>query len=446
MPLREFRERLYGCLDKRVDALFELIDAVLTSGHVTSPVHLSLASVHRRSWVSLYAALEKGRIDVEAMRDLLVEQIQGDGLPENGPAVYVVDRSVWARCDAEASPERGYYHHPSRHSAGQPIVAGWCYQLIAQLGFSRDSWISPVDVRRVKPEEDANDIATGQIGALRRRLPEHLPDPLFVFDAGYDPVRLQRQLGECPAQLLVRLHSDRVFYADPEVPEKQPVGRPFRHGERFDLKDPQTWPTATVEHSSQDPDHGSLRVRAWSWLHPKTRRAGERYSSDTAAVVRGTVILVEVERLPRGERRRTPKKLWLWWHGHGEPDLELLWKSYVRRFDIEHGVKLLKSSLGRTTPRFRHPEQADRWTWLVIVAYAQLLLARGIIADQRLPWERPLSAQLLTPTRVLRNFATLLATLGTPAEAPKPRGRSPGRPKGSLSEPARRYPAVKKAA
>jgi hypothetical protein len=158
------------------------------------------------------------------------------------------------------------------------------------------------------------------------------------------------------------------------------------------------------------------------------------------------VILVEVERLPRGERRRTPKKLWLWWHGHGEPDLELLWKSYVRRFDIEHGVKLLKSSLGWTTPRFRHPEQADRWTWLVIVAYAQLLLARGIVADRRLPGERPLSAQLLTPTRVLRNFATLLATLGTPAEAPKPCGRSPGRPKGSLSGPARRYPAVKKAA
>jgi hypothetical protein len=77
-----------------------------------------------------------------------------------------------------------------------------------------------VDVRRVKPEEDANDIATGKIGALRRRLPEHLPDSLFVFDAGYDPVRLQRQLGECPAQLLVRLHSDRVFYADPEVSER----------------------------------------------------------------------------------------------------------------------------------------------------------------------------------------------------------------------------------
>src|SRR5215218_1138097 len=98
------------------------------------------------------------------------------------------------------------------------------------------------------------------------------------------------------------------------------------------------------------------------------------------------------------------------------------------------------------TPRVRHPEQADRWTWLVLAAYAQLLLARCIVADRRLPWERHLPARSLTPTRVLRNFVSLLPSLGTPARAPKPRGRSPGRPKGSLSGPARRYPAVKKAA
>jgi hypothetical protein len=187
-------------------------------------------------------------------------------------------------------------------------------------------------------------------------------------------------------------------------------------------------------------------VRAWSGLHPKTRKAAERYGSETAAVVEGTVVLVEVERLPRGERRRKPKALWLWWHGEGEPDLNLVWKAYRRRFDVEHFVKFLKGTLGWTALRVRHPEQADRWTWLVLAAYAQLLLARGLVANRRLPWERPLPTHKLTPTRVLRSFASLLPLVGTPARAPKPRGRSPGRPKGRLSGPARRYPAVKKAA
>jgi NAD(P)-dependent dehydrogenase (short-subunit alcohol dehydrogenase family) len=56
------------------------------------------------------------------------------------------EASAWPRCDAETSPDRGYYYHPSRHSAGQPIVADWRYQLIAELGFSRDSWVAPAAV------------------------------------------------------------------------------------------------------------------------------------------------------------------------------------------------------------------------------------------------------------------------------------------------------------
>lgn len=107
---------------------------------------------------------------------------------------------------------------------------------------------------------------------------------------------------------------------------------------------------------------------------------------------------------------------------------------------------MFKSKLGWTTPRVRHPEQAYRWTWLILAAYAQLRFVRSVVADRCLPWERPLAIHKLTPTRVLRNFASLLPALGTPASAPKPCGRSPGRPKGSRSGPAKRYPALKKAA
>src|SRR5215210_8116660 len=125
--LRTFRHSLYECFDRRADALFELTDAILTAGVVPSPVHLSLQGVHRRGWGSLYAALSEGRIDQGASGKLLARH----PLAEEGASVYAVDVSVWPRCDAESSPERGYYYHPSRHSAGQPIVAGWAYQFIA---------------------------------------------------------------------------------------------------------------------------------------------------------------------------------------------------------------------------------------------------------------------------------------------------------------------------
>lgn len=445
-PLRKLRTSLYGCFGRRADALFELTDAILTAGSVPSPPHLSLAGVHRRGWGSLYAALSKGRVDEEMLRDLIARNYLAAA--QDDPPVYAVDVTSWPRSDAEASPERGYYYHPSRHSAGQPIVAGWAYQLIAGIGFDRDTWVAPVDIRRVHPTQDVNDIAAEQARAFLDRASHRRPgaaQPLFVFDAGYDPVKLQLKLGDLTLQLLVRLHSNRVFYADPETPQKRPVGRPNRHGAKFDLRDPETWPEPSTEHRCENDDYGPVRVRAWTKLHPKTRRIGERYGCERAPVVKGTVILVEVSRLPRETRK--PKKLWLWWVGDGgEPDLDLIWRSYCRRFSLEHAIKFLKLTLGWTAPRVRHPEQADLWTWLILAAYTQLRLARSIVADRRLPWEKPLSQRRLTPARVLRAFCGLLPALGTPARAPKPRGRSPGRPKGSRSGPAKRYPAIKKAA
>ena len=130
----------------------------------------------------------------------------------------------------------------------------------------------------------------------------------------------------------------------------------------------------------------------------------------------------------------------------GAPDLGLLWRAYVRRFDLEHTFRFLKQTLGWATPRVRHPEQADRWSWLVLVAFTQLRLARPCVADRRLPWERYYAPGRLTPHRVRRVVSALLPGLGTPAEPPKPCGRSPGRPKGRRSGRAKRHPAVKKAA
>jgi len=120
----------------------------------------------------------------------------------------------------------------------------------------------------------------------------------------------------------------------------------------------------------------------------------------------------------------------------------------VHRFDLEHTYRFCKQTLNWTTPRVRHPEQADRWTWLVLLAYTQLRLARRTITDVHLPWERPQRPQrrALTPARVRQGFPQLLVVLGTPADAPKPCGRSPDRPKGARSGPAPRYPAVKKVA
>jgi len=445
--LGTFRRSFYECLHRRADALFELTDALLTAeaAAVPSPVYLSLEAPHRRGWGSLYAALDRGQIDAEALRGLLVRHpLAGSGTTT---PIYAVDVSVWDRCDAETSPERGFYYHPSRHSAGQPIVAGWAYQFIAQLNFVRESWTAPLDVQRVRPAQETNEVAAEQVKAFLRRSPKEEVAPLFVFDAGYDPVKVQQGLEGIPCQILIRLRAGRGFYGDPSLAgPPAPTGRPRRHGPKMKCADPSTWPEPSAEYACEDAGYGAVHVRAWSGLHPKVRAHEGRGSRGPLPIAIGTLVLVEVERLPRGERRREPRVLWLWWHGPGEPDLSLLWRAYVRRFDLEHAFRFLKQTLGWTAPRVRHPEQADRWTWLVVAAFTQLRLARPCVEDRRLPWERHYDPGRLTPVRVRRGVLALLPELGTPAKPPKPCGRSPGRPKGRLSGRAKRYPAVKKAA
>jgi hypothetical protein len=135
--LRTFRDSLYRCFDRHADALFELTDALLTAGVLPSPVHLSLQPSHRRGWGSLYAALSRGSIDEEAMRKLLARHpLAENPTTTTTTPVYAVDVSVWSRCDAEASPERGYYYHPSRHSAG--VSPSW----LGGLTSGSHSWVS----------------------------------------------------------------------------------------------------------------------------------------------------------------------------------------------------------------------------------------------------------------------------------------------------------------
>ncbi|MCU1494190.1 MAG: hypothetical protein JWO62_1954 [Acidimicrobiaceae bacterium] len=439
-----FRSALHGTFTAWPDALFELTDAALcAAAPVSSVPSLSLEPEFTRSHGSLYKALAKGRIDEDRLRALLVAN-----RPERWPAVFAVDASTVERCDAECSPERGFYYSASKHSAGQPIVAGWHYQWICQLSWAPDSWTAPVDVMRIAPIEDATSATVTQLRRLVGLLPEEGEVPMFVLDAGYDPIAIGHDLARERCEILCRIRDDRVFYADaPPRPNRPPEsgGRPPRHGTRWRCSDPESWPTPHTHLVRDDSRYGTVTVTAWHEMHPRLSGRGHWAACDQPPIVRGSVIRVDVEHLPK-PTSRSKKTLWLWWSGDGEPDLDRCVRAYLRRFDIEHTFRFAKQTLGWTTPKLATPQQADRWSWIVAAALAELRLARGLVCDLRLPWEKPLDPTKLTPARVRRGFRRLRATLGTPASPPKSTTPGPGRPKGTRKPPRTRYPAVKKAA
>jgi hypothetical protein len=72
----------------------------------------------------------------------------------------------------------------------------------------------------------------------------------------------------------------------------------------------------------------------------------------------------------------------------------------------------------------------------------ELWLARDLVSDIPLPWQKQQTT--LTPGRVAQALGGVLAVIGTPAQPPKPRGKSPGWPIGEPRQRRDRYPIVKK--
>lgn len=118
-PLLTFRTALAGCFGRRRDALFELVDALLTADDRSSLARLSLTPLNRRKWGSVYGALRRGQVHADALRALLARRGAHDG-----PLTFAVDVSIWPRPDAETSPERGDQYAPAA-TGQQPVVRGW---------------------------------------------------------------------------------------------------------------------------------------------------------------------------------------------------------------------------------------------------------------------------------------------------------------------------------
>ena len=225
----------------------------------------------RRSHGWLYKALARGEIDDERLRRLLVEH-----RPTDWPQVFAVDATVWDRCDAECSPERGFYYSASKHSAGQPIVAGWSYQWISQLSFSarqldgaRRRAAHPAHHRRHRRHHRSGP-PSGGCSRIERR-----GAPLFVFDAGYDPIALGHGLADMRAQVLVRIKSrPRLLRRSRHPDGDRPEADLLATGDASSSRTRRARPGPTPRSICDDPRYGTVRVRAWHDLHPKLHGRG----------------------------------------------------------------------------------------------------------------------------------------------------------------------------
>jgi hypothetical protein len=416
--LIEFRQQFYACLTKGKDAQFQLVDALLSNMSIDSYAELSLSPLFERQWSSAYDAVENGQQQVDSLHALFCKH-----LPDDAPLICPLDTTVWPHPQARTLSELMYEISPTKAARRHTAVVGHVYSLLGWSPQRGRSWCLGLTNERMTLDTNAIELGVQQVKQLVKRRQAAGATNLMVVpaDGKYGTHLFLAPLQEQPQLAVVtRLRRDRVLYRPP--PAYTGRGRPRKHGDRFAFKDETTWETPGQDISFTDERWGQVRLRGWSNLHM-------RQDADTEF----TAIYVEV----RLEQEKRPKPIWLAYLGPHPQSIRNAWLWFDHRWSIEPSIRFRKQKLHWTLPNFQTSDRCDRWSWLVEAAFWHLYLARNLVRDQPLPWQKPLTK--LTPTRTLRGMSRLFGKIGTPTCPVQTRRNSPGWPTGRLRTRPQRF-------
>jgi hypothetical protein len=425
--VQAFRHGLYECLQRGADGLFNTADALLSQPQAQSLAQLSLSPFFQRGWSSLYQALQDGRIATGKLEELFATFAPTP--PAGEPRLLGLDSSSIARPLSPTAADRTLVYVPNLPNDCTPVTPGWQFSAVVALPQVPSSWDYLLSHRRIASTQTAGQVGAEQLREVIPRLgAEGGERAIVVADRSYGNAPFLQESSDVACDKLIRLAKNRVFYR-PAPARTGKRGAPCKDGPRFKCDAPQTHGPPDGVWEGQDEKGHRLQVEAWEHLHLKQARE-----------IEGTVI--RVTRFGAADTQRDPRVSWFFWIGQAPAPLARVWSLYKRRYSHEHGYRFQKQALLWDQPRLRTPEQFERWTLLVAAVQNQLVLARPLVAAVRLPWES--STRPVTPQQVRRAMAPILVTLGTPAHAPKVRGKSPGWSKGRVRSPAPRFLVVKK--
>lgn len=427
-PLNQFRSAVYQTIDPSRDAAFEIIDAIAASRDARSAVEVSLSSTFERKFSSVYKGVERARFDEEKLIPLLISTAEQNGtFTLDGWALYALDHSPYPRKSAPTVSNRGYVH------GAEGIVVGHQYSLLGRVMHETGSWVGVVDCQRIATHQTPTRVGADQIAQLKASA--QLPC-IITGDSEYVTDEILDEADE-KTRLLIRFRSNRKLFRAPQekLPDsqgKKPRGRKAQHGEKIQLNKEETLREPDQQLRVEQSNGGWVIISVWKNVHVQSRP-------------NLPICAVRVEVFQANGKRCYQRPLWLAWTGPAEMDWAKFWRVYLKRFCIECVHQFTKNSLAWTRGRFGYTGREERWTWMVMLAYWNLLLAAPAARDLARPWEKPVPAgQLPTPGRVQRDYQRIFREVGSPARSPKVRGIGSGRPKGFRPQPRTRFSVVYK--
>ncbi len=421
--LTQFRQAVYHTFTRRATALLELIDAVAQVPRPHSLAELSL--VMQRHWTTLYDAVDAGRIDLDALRPVLAQTAgRAACYRVAGARVVLVDHTGFPRPSARTVAARERYLGPNGTRQ-----TGHRYSWLSQLVDADSTWLAPLDVERIGPGDTPVGIALTQVARLAQSSREPL---IMVADRQYgvnDVLRVVPQLPGVPITVVARVRSNLVFYQPPPPRYPGQKGAARKYGARVQLNDPATWPAPVWQAEETTATGERIEQRGWAnWV-----RRGIPHQPVQ-------VVQVRVRRADGTAKYAQP----LWVMVVGALDWALVPALYRPRWREETWHRQAKDLFSWTRAQVGSVARQDRWTWVVLLAAWQLLLARDLVSDCPRPWERAASSGPLPLARVQRDYGRIVWQFGLAMPPPKPRGKAPGRPPGMRLTPKPRLPLLQR--
>jgi hypothetical protein len=452
--LQQFRDEVYQNFNKykRTDTLMDLVDALSSNTTAKSVVELTLNPQFQRTYSALNKAIAVNSLSDQELARLAAKTISS---PQERK-FYLIGSDVTSnpRPYAETMPDRGFVYQPNTIKGNKPIAIGHQYSFLALLPecdkTKLGAWVVPLAMERVTSLANKEMVGAKQVSALLRDddLPFGKALCVEVVDSAYSkPTYLNANRGQENLVTIARARGTRTFYSepDPETETGDEKGHPTWYGAPFCLKAQKTWgdPDEVAETTFTSQHKVTYRVEIQAWYNRLMR------GKKDIPMHRHPFTLVKIRWYNSQGEALFQKPLWLIVMGKRRTELTLLdiYQAYLKRYDLEHFFRFGKQKL--LLDKFQTPDDnhEENWWRLVALAYLQLWVAKDWVSQLPRPWERYLPSvlnKLVTPAAAQRDFGRIIRQIGTPSPAPKPRGKSPGRPKGRVLTPRKRHAVVKK--
>src|SRR4029079_19807696 len=166
--LVQFRQKLYQNFTNRADTSMEFVDALCSTPSARSVVEYSLSPCFRRSYSTLYKALDEWVWDSRNLARLLSPSLPRP--TQRSFWLFGVDVTPLPRPFAQTLPDRSLVSHPNQLQGNTPVTIGHQYSTVALLSEAQaprsPAWVVPLCCARVASSDDKEAVGAAQIDAL----------------------------------------------------------------------------------------------------------------------------------------------------------------------------------------------------------------------------------------------------------------------------------------